>query len=162
MAELIQPIETVVRAIREERLFRNDFSKVADTIIDKVYSLYTNPNCTCKAAVIEWVNANVETVNTLLVKHAADITAMTGDVEKATAVAKTTAATAPPRPNTHNPAAILDNPKAKFGTVVNIDRDEDAYKVLIRQAMTDGWIYRGVAVIPDIVDGKAVWSIFFY
>jgi len=160
MAELTQPLDTVLRAIREERAFRSDFSKAADTIVDKVYSFYTNPNCTCKAAIVTWIKENTDTVNTLLETHKTAIDELTAEVTKAKEVAAIAAKANPPQPR--DPAAMLKNPRSKFGAVIDIDRDPEAYKALIHKAVTEGWVYRGCTVVPDVVDGKAVWSVFFF
>lgn len=163
MIELIKPIDTVLRAIREEREFRKEFSTVADSIVDKIYSYYTNPNCQCKSNIIDWVNKNVETTNTLIQKYDANIVAMTTELAKATEVAKANPQVPPTRPPNTNPMAnMANNPKAKFGTVINIDKDPIAYSTLIKLAMSEGWIYRGCTVVPNIVDDKEVWSVFFY
>jgi hypothetical protein len=69
MADLTQPTDTVLRLLREERPFRADLSVAADVIVDKIYSYYTNPNCTCKGAIVDWIGKNTDIVNTLLVKH---------------------------------------------------------------------------------------------
>jgi len=161
MAELTKPIDLVLRSIREERAFRADFSKAADTILDKVYSYYTNPNCTCKGAIVNWIKENTDTVNTLLETHKDAIAALSDEVTKAKEIAAEAAKTNPPPPP-RTPEAMLKNPKSKFGTVIDIDRDPDAYKALIHKAITEGWVYRGCTVVPDVVDGKAVWSVFFF
>ena len=163
MTELSQPIETILRAIRDEREFRKSFSEVADTIVDKVYSYYTNPNCTCKASVIDWINANPDVTNSVIQKHASIISAMTEDISKATKLAEVAQAPTP-RPGNTLPSRppMMNNPKAKFGEIVDIERDPEAYMAFIKNAMTEGWVYRGISVVPDIVDGKAVWSLFFY
>jgi hypothetical protein len=162
MADLTQPTDTVLRLLREERPFRADLSTAADVIVDKIYSYYTNPNCTCKGAIVDWIGKNTDTVNTLLAKHKDAVAAMTTEVAKATEVAAAAAKTNPSAPQPNNPAALLANPKAKFGAVIDIERDPEAYKTLIHTAMTEGWIYRGCTVVPDVVDGKAVWSVFFF
>jgi len=168
MSTLSSPLDIVLRAIREERNFRKDFSTAADSIVDKVYSYYTNPNCSCKATIVTWINENVDVVNSLLTKHADAITAMSGDVAKAAELAKVSEApkgakagptTPPARPSLVD---MLKNPNSRMGHVIDIDRDPDAYKALIEKAVTEQWIYRGVNVVPDIVDGKAVWSVFFF
>lgn len=165
MADLAQPTDTVLRLIREERAFRSDFSKAADSIVDKVYSYYTNPNCTCKGAIVEWIGKNTDTVNTLLDTHKEAVAASAAEVAKAsTIIAKSPAPpNGPPKgPPQHNPAAMLNNPKAHFGDVIDIARDPEAFKALIHNAMKEGWLYRGCTVVPDVVDEKAVWSVFFY
>ncbi len=164
MTDLSQPIDTVLRLIREERAFRADFSIAAESIIDKVYSYYTNANCTCKGSVIDWIGKNTEAVNALLVKHKDAVSAMNADVAKAAEITKNSTPSAPtlPTPAQYNPASMLSNPKAKFGAVIDIERDPEEYKKLIHTALTEGWVYRGCNVVPDIVDGKAVWSVFFF
>lgn len=182
MTELKKPIDTILRAIREEREFRKEFSTVADSIVDKIYSYYTNPNCQCKSSIIDWINKNVDTTNTLIQKYDANIVAMTAEVVKAAEVAKAgevakvvakvvdeakvvdaakaTSQVPPTRPPNTNP--MVNNPKARFGTVINIDKDPIAYTTLIKLAMSEGWVYRGCTVAPNTVDGKEVWSVFFY
>lgn len=163
MTDLIQPIDIVLRAIREERSFRSDFSKAADSIVDKVYSFYTNPNCTCKATIIDWIGKNTDAVNTLLTTHTEKISLLVADITKAAEIAASAKKeNVPPQTHPRDPAAILKNPNSKFGSVIDIERDPDAYKELIHKAIKEGWSYRGCTVVPDIVDGKAVWSVFFY
>jgi len=104
------------------------------------------------------VNNNVDKTNTLLQKYDANIVAMTGEVAKAIEVAKDAT-----RPTPSNPMAnMANNPRAKFGTVININSDATAYSTLIKQAMTEGWMYRGCTIIPDVIEGKEVWRVFFY
>ena len=165
MSTLTKPIDVVLRAIREEREFRKDFSTIADSIVDKVYSYYTNPNCQCKSNIIDWVNNNVDATNTLLQKYDTSIIAMTGEIAKANEIAKLNAPKAPNAPGTppsNHMATMVNNPKAKFGAVINISKETSAYTSLIKQAMSEGWIYRGCTVTPNVVDGQEVWSVFFY
>lgn len=164
MSQLSKPIDIVLRAIREEREFRKEFSTVADSIVDKVYSYYTNPNCQCKSNIIDWVNKNVDVTNNLLQKYDANIVAMTGEVAKAVEVAKVAKAShiTPQGLPPNHMANMVNNPKAKFGYTTNIARDVTVYTSLIKQAMTEGWIYRGCTITPNIVDGQEVWTIFFY
>jgi hypothetical protein len=166
MADLTQTPDTVLRLIKEERAFRSDFSAAADSIVDKVYSYYANTSCTCKGAIVDWISKNTDTVNALLTKHKDAVVAMGADVAKAAALASppgpSVPAATPGNPGPHGPAAMLNNPKAKFGTVIDIERDPDAYKALIHGAMREGWVYRGCTIVPDVVDGKAVWSVFFF
>ena len=177
MADLLKPLDIILRAIREDLQFRKDFSAVADAIVDKIYSFYTNPNCTCKGAIVNWINANVDATNTVIQKNMASITAIQEDLVKAATIAKAMATNAPmgatppvsghmPRPNTpgvsgrSNP--IFSNPNFKGGKVMVIEKTDAAYSALIQQSMKEQWMYRGVAVSPDTVDNALVWKVFFF
>ena len=160
MTDLLKPLDIILRGIREERLFREDFLKTADTISDKIYSYYNNPNCSCKSTIVDWVNKNVEKTNEMITRNDASLIAMTNSAQQADQVVK---ATPPPRPpNPANPAQALQNPNAKFGKIYNIERTEKAYSELILNAINNRWMYRGVTVVPNTVEGLDVWSVFFY
>lgn len=178
---LIKPIDVVLRAIREERTFRADFSSTASTINDKIFSFYANPNCSCKSAIVEWINNNVDKTNEVIAKNEAILTAMTADVQKAAEIVKANpiAKTAPvPGQRTQNPvmpqkqnttgvpgvphAPQSQSANTKFGKIVNIERTEAAYAALIAQAMTEKWMYRGLTIAPNTVAGVEVWSVFFF
>lgn len=159
MADLTKSIDTILRAIREERAFRNDLNSIATTITDKIYSYYTNPNCSCKSSITEWVNKNIDATNTLLEKHAEAIKAIDADVAKAAVIAK---ANPQPPQSPPDPAAMFKNPRNKMGHVFDIPRNPEEYKKLIQRAAVEQWMYRGTNVVPDIVDGNDVWTVFFY
>ena len=160
MTDLLKPLDIILRGIREERLFREDFLKTADTISDKIYSYYNNPNCSCKSTIVEWVNNNTEKTNDIITRNNASLQAMVEGIQKTELVIKTATPTPPPQ---HSPQlAMLQNPKAKFGKVLNIERTETAFSDLITKAMTEGWLYRGCTIVPNTVEGLDVWSVFFY
>jgi len=167
MTDLLKPIDIILRAIREDLQFRRDFSAVADSIVDKVYSFYTNPNCTCKGAIVNWTNANVDATNTVIQKNIASINDMEVEIVKAASIAKATAPnTSIPKPGTpgmsgmHNP--IFNNPNFKGGKVIVIEKTDAAYSALIQQSMKEQWMYRGIAVSPDTVDDALVLKVFFF
>jgi hypothetical protein len=160
MAELSKPIEVILKTISESKPFRNDVSNAAPDIVDKIYSYYTNPNCTCKSAIVEWVNKNVDIVNKLVETHTQVIESVAAELSKAAHITAEAAKNnqeqnQPP----YDPSAILKNPKSKFGHMEIIDRSPIAYKELIEKAFTEQWMYRGCGISADVVDGKSVWML---
>jgi len=158
--ELLRPIDTVLRLLREDKNFRTEFSKVAEPVSDKIYSYYNNPNCTCKGAIVEWINGNVEKTNEVLGKYKEAIQDIENDVKKGAEVLAKVAAT--PVNQAKNIETMFQNPKSKYGAIFTIDRSQAAYYALIKQAMTEGWMYRGCTVTPELENNKAVWKVFFY
>ncbi len=163
MDTLLKPIDVILRAIREERSFRQDFSAIASTINDKIFSFYANPNCSCKSAIIDWVNNNINKTNEVITKNEAALALMQVDAQKAATlasntqqaqlVAQTNKTTQPPMPQ---------NIKSIVGKMVNIERTEAAYNALMAQIIADRGIYRGLTIVPNTVSGVEVWSVFFF
>lgn len=156
------PQETTVflRAVREVKDFRNKFSEVADSIVDKIYSYYSNPNCTCKSTILDWINKNEPSTRELINTFKSDFD-------------KLTETTVVPQLPTQPPASpIQANPQAakpqqspsniKIGEFVIIEPRPEAYRELFTKAKNEHWVFRGIQVMPGDDDGKDVWIVLFY
>lgn len=157
MTKLIKSTDIILKAIHEDKDFRADFNEIAISIADKIYSYFVNPNCTCKNTIIEWINSNVEVTNNLLVKYTDLLNKFEVKVQKDNVSVKS-------KTNQQTPdyVAMLNNPNLWSGNVYTIDRDIVKYKEMIRKSIAEQWLYRGVTIVPDVVDGKEVWNVFFY
>jgi hypothetical protein len=142
----------LLRVIREDKNFRNKFGIVAEDVVDKVYTFFTNPNCSCKGAIVDWVNKNEDKTRELI-----NTFSETFEKLKQTPVATTT----PVIPQA-NPTAPTSPPNMKIGETLIIDPNPDAYKKLFDMIKSEHWIFRGLQVIPGEDDGKEVWFVLFY
>lgn len=151
--------DLVLRAVRENKEFRLKFSVVADEVVDKIYSYHQNPNCTCKGAIVTWINSNqsktLELINSFktlfenLKQTPAPVTQPSPTVSPVV--------TAQPATLPAQPLQVL-----KIGTIETIERTPQAYANLFSRIKKEVWVFRGLNVVPTIQDGKEVWSIFFY
>ena len=145
-----EELSIILRAIQEDKSFRNKLGIIAEDIVDKIYSYYTNPNCTCKSNIIEWVNKNEDKTREL-------INTFSTTFEKL----KQTQATPPPAPSA--PTTTQTAPQnVKIGETLVIDPSPEAYKKLFDTIKAERWIFRGMQVIPGEDNGKDVWFILFY
>ncbi len=150
------PEETTVflRAIRELKEFRNKFAPVADSIQDKIYSYFTNPNCSCKGAILNWINENETATREV-------INTFKEDFEKLKA--STLPAASPVPPVTQQvPAKPQQLSNIKIGDYAMIEPTPEAYKKLFETAKKEHWVFRGIQVMPGDDDGKDVWIVLFY
>ena len=173
MAELLKSMDTILRSIREIKSVRDDFSSNATPIVDKIYSFYTNPSCTCKGAIVSWISNNVNITNDILKKNRIVIEEMEADISKALKLSNTTTppvansmATPALSGNNQKPPRIdnsnfASNPNNRIGTISVIERTDEAFKDLATKAVTERWAYRMFSVTTDMVDNKPVWKIFF-
>jgi hypothetical protein len=151
----------ILRAIREDKAFRTQFGVVAEVIVDKVYSFFTNPNCSCKGAIIDWTNKNEEKTRELIntFKETFEKLKQTAPVPmKAPAPAQPPVPGAPPVPG----QAPQQPPNVKIGETISIDATPEAYKKLFETVKAERWVFRGLQVIPGEADGKDVWFVLFY
>jgi len=157
------PEETalILRATREDKAFRNKFGTVAEDIVDKIYSFFTNPNCSCKGAIVDWTNRNEDKTRELI-----NTFNETFEKLKQTAPVPTAKVAAPgtpgipqrvqPQPPPQQP------PNVKIGETISIDATPEAYKKLFETVKAERWVFRGLQVIPGEADGKDVWFVLFY
>ena len=169
--QLTKSINVILKAISQDKDFRNDFNAIASTISDKIYSYFINPNCTCRTAIVDWINKNVSITNNLVDKYSTLMSTIEANELKEAKAAKPAPAvnkppTAPTTPNPaapiSDPTAMLEHPSMWAGTVHVIERNPDKYRELIKKSISEKWLYRGINVVPDVIDGKPVWSIFFF
>lgn len=163
--QLIKPTNTILKAISQDKDFRNDFNAIASTISDKVYSFFVNPNCTCRNAIVEWINNNVAATNNLANKYINVLNAIEATELKESKGTRTPANKAQPvnpAAPINDPTAMLDHPTMWAGTVHVIERNPEKYKELIKKSIAEKWLYRGINVVPDVIDDKPVWTIFFF
>jgi hypothetical protein len=148
-----------LRAIREVKDFRLKFANTATEIVDKIYSYNTNPNCTCKGAIVDWVAKHEDVANNLLTEFSSQIQQLPP--------------VTPPPPQSHTPPGIQpphmphtppngNPPNLKIGEHVIIPASPDEYKKLLEQAKTERWIFRGCNVVPSKDNDKDVWIVLFY
>ena len=152
-----------LRAIREDKEFRNKFGVIAEDIIDRVYSYFANANCPCKGAIIDWTNKNEDATRKLINTFSA-----TFDKLKQTPPSVPVANAANPNVgNTTGQLPIPNQPPAnpglmKIGETLVIDPSPEAYKKLFEAIKKERWIFRGLQVIPGEENGKEVWFVLFY
>jgi hypothetical protein len=154
------PEETglILRATREDKPFRTQFGVVAEGIVDKIYSFFTNPNCSCKGAIVDWINKNEEKTRELInnFKETFEKLKQTPAVPMAAAAPRTPGA--PPVPG----QPLQQPPNVKIGETISIDPTPEAYKKLFETVKAERWVFRGLQVIPGEADGKDVWFVLFY
>ena len=153
------PEETglILRATREDKAFRNKFGTVAEDIVDKIYSFFTNPNCSCKGAIVEWTNKNEAKTRELI-----NTFSETFDKLKQTPMAAAAPPAAPGTPAAAPPVPGQQPPNVKIGETISIDATPEAYKKLFETVKAERWVFRGLQVIPGEADGKDVWFVLFY
>lgn len=153
------PEETglILRATREDKAFRTQFGVVAESIVDKIYSFFTNPNCSCKGAIIDWTNKNEDKTRELIntFKETFEKLKQTPTVPMAAAAPGSPVAPAPGQ-------APQQPPNVKIGETISIDASPEAYKKLFETVKAERWVFRGLQVIPGEADGKDVWFVLFY
>jgi hypothetical protein len=155
-----EELALILKAISEDKPFRSEFGKIAEDIIDKIYSYYTNPNCSCKGAILEWVNKNEDKTRQLI-----NTFKDTFDKLKNTTQTTTQSTTQSTNPNIANPVITPNNVKpanVKIGETMTIEPTTDAYRKLFNTINQERWVFRGIQVIPGEDDGKDVWFILFY
>jgi hypothetical protein len=160
--QLIKSTNTILKAISQNKDFRNDFNAVASTISDKIYSYFMNPNCTCRNSIVDWINNNVAATNALVNKYIDSLNTIEANELKEAKVAKSAPTNKTTAAPVNDASAMLDHPTMWAGTVHTIERNPEIYKELIKRSIAEKWLYRGINVVPDVVDGKPVWSIFFF
>jgi hypothetical protein len=164
MAELLHSLNIILFALREDNTFKSDMLQNAPAIYDEIHSYCTNPSCTCKSVIIQWINNNAETVNSLLQKNSAIITEMAAKMQKQKeemqkTLKERTTGQVPTRPFVDT---MLRDPKNRIGHIITIDRNKQAYSDLIHQSIKEGWRYKGCTIIPDKEGDREVWNVFFY
>lgn len=141
-------LEYIFKLIRENKGFRKEISLAAPELVEKIYALYASADAPTDR-IKEWLEANKEVAERLYLKYtstqvaSAPVPALV-EVKKVESIQKTTVK------------------KSLKGSIINIDRSEVAYKDIIEKLTNDGAEYTGFTVVPDIKDGKAIWSLFFY
>lgn len=156
----IKTVDLVMRAIREDKDFRLKFSEAADEIIDKVYTYYRNPSCTCSHAIVAWINSNATKTTELINKFKSLFEKLNQTPTQVAVEAKA----APPVATTAQVPAAQPPPNQvmKIGEVEIIDPTPEAYATLYETIKSSRWVFRGMNVVPGIRDGKEVWFVLFY
>jgi len=148
MSSLSIPMSQVLELIKSDRTLRSAILEKDDAIIDDLYKFIGTPNCpSCVAKVQDYVNQNIDFINTLVKNIQKPIPAS----EKVTP---------PPKVTETRP---VPTPMKVAGEVYEIDADPNQYKELVELSQSQRWIYRGLTVIEKINDdGKKVWMVMFY
>lgn len=138
----------VLELIKSDKTLRAAILEKDDAIIDDLYKFIGTPNCpSCIAKVQDFVNQNIDFINTLVKSIQKPIPSP----EKVT----------PPKVTESHPA--VPTPMKVAGEVYEIDADPNQYKELIELSQSQRWLYRGLTVVEKINDeGKKVWMIMFY
>jgi hypothetical protein len=146
-----QDITKILQAISTDKPFRAAFGVVAEDIVDKVYSYFTNPNCSCKSDIVNWINKNEDKTNELINRFKETL-----DTLQQTPT-QTKHVSSPPMQPPNAPPMNM-----KIGETLVIEPSPEAYKKLFTTIKSEHWIFRGIQVIPGEENGKEVWFILFY
>jgi hypothetical protein len=155
-------IEEFLKLVREVQAFRKELIKVDNNLIDKVYGYFSYPESEQKNALIDWygIEENRKKVEPLLSKWLVTNTPPTTLVVVKEAPACKGVSVDFTPPGGIGVSSYISTSCA--GKYLNIDRTEAAYKELIDKSIAEKWAFRGLTVAPNIVDNKAVWTVFFY
>jgi hypothetical protein len=144
-------IEAIIQNIRQNKEFRRSFIKIANEIVDKIYSLVENENCTCVKVVREWITneKNKTAIDSLLEEY------------------KTLMELTTQQPSIPNLSELIPNApnvsKSVIGDVFEIEPFPNEYKKLIKTSISEKWLYRGINIVQTTnKDGKNVWLVLFY
>jgi hypothetical protein len=153
-----------LRAVREIKDFRLKLANTATEIVDKIYSFNTNPNCTCKGAILDWVTKHEDAAANLMTEFADSI--------KGLPSLPTQPLSQPPQQLSHHlprplpPLQPGENegmkPNIKIGETHTIPASVEEYKKLIELSKTERWIYRGLNIVPIKENDQDKWLILFY
>lgn len=151
---LLENESFILRAIKENKEFRKKFGEKAVSILDKVYSYYSNPNCQCKDAIINWIKNN-ENVTNELINNFKELFEQLKNTQTVPVVSNTTV---------KNPVTTptVTVPNMKIGEIFRIERTSEAYKQFHEKVRNEKWVFRGISVVPEVYEGKEVWTIFTY
>ena len=145
-------IQQILNAIRSSKEFRLEFGNIAPEILDKIYSYYSNENCSCKGAIREWIIKNENKITGELInKHKQ----LFDESLKGTTPTQIPVTTVPQT----TPSLV---PNMRLGELYYIERTQEAYKNFHNMIKEEKWVFRGLTIVPDIKDGKEVWAIFTY
>lgn len=147
----VEETQSILTAIRDNKEFRSKFSAIAEDIIDKIYTYFTNPNCTCKSSIIEWVSKNEDKTRELInnFKEFFDKLKQTSLISNSPSTTLEKSTPIPPS-------------NLKLGETFVIDPSPEAYKKFYTMTKNENWIFRGLQVIPGEEDGKDVWFVLLY
>lgn len=152
----------ILRATREDKAFRNKFGTVAEDIVDKIYSFFTNPNCSCKGAIVEWTNKNEAKTRELINTFSETFEKLKQTAPTPIPAGKPPVGVQPPTPGTPPVGQPGQPGNVKIGDSISIDATPEAYKKLFETIKAERWIFRGLQVIPGEDNGKDVWFVLFY
>jgi len=193
-------IDNILLLIRENKDFRKAFVKIANTIVDKIYSFTENPNCTCKSSIIEWIEKNETSMINLVKEKEKDQSLSAFMINRDTVVkpkvapiqslpdikkgikepvqVTQTASIPAPAPSPvpslplelkekitaqENAPQVVSNMQMVVGEIYEISPHPDEYKQLLKTALEERWIFRGLTVVPSKNDENVdVWLVFFY
>ena len=154
--------ETFLELVRTEKTIRQRIVKHDMSITQTIYSYVNDPNCTCKKDLIEWILKNNTFVESLVEEMWDIIKSKIPQDPVAIDILDKSKATKPTSTPTKVTSENKPISKILMGEVHEIEPDPDQYKLLIQQSLNEGWLYRGVNVVPVVKDGKDVWLVFFY
>lgn len=163
---LVEDKQAILLLIRDDKSFREKLSTVAPMIKDKIYTYFSNPNCTCKKNILEWLDKNIPQAIDLITEFKTQLDTVK---KKQIDILNKNQATQQNRTIANIPGAPI-NPQQqstlpqniKSGETVLIDPSPEAYKQLFDRIRAEKWIFRGLNVLPCEVENEQKWCILFF
>lgn len=150
----------ILHLILGYKQFGDDFSNKYPSLLADVVSYSGNPNCSCRSKIIKHIQDNFIDVTQWVDQWIES----TPNNDQLDAVYNKIIGTAPEQivPTYKPPEQTGGDPMPEttdmVGRIVIIPADADSYYLLLHEAFTKKWNYRGLTV--SIKDDK--WYIFFY
>jgi len=126
----------VLKLIIEDVVFLKKFKEFAPTIIDKIESFSRNTNCTCRTAIIEYVETNHEIVENFIRYFLNENPQVKIDFEEIK------------KENT---------PKNVQGKIFRIHKNDDSFRQFFEYTIENKFEFRQFSVVQD----QDFWVIFF-
>lgn len=120
-------VQVVLELIQTSKKYLDTYTKEYPTNISNALSFSTNPNCSCRNQLINHYNDNKELVDQFTAKFLQD------------------------NPAEMNWDAFDQKHKQHFasGTIVRIDKSDDAYSNLIQKMKQEKWVFHQMSVTSE-------------